>query len=193
MSVSDELQNLESIYYLLGLIVVSAYAWQRFDEPSFRNKDTLPQVLEPLRYLFLGPTYRKARLTYLVVSLVLYSLLVLPGPGIVAALKPLGANDTNFPVQVWALAVIPWTRTSNPISLELIIALTSATAAGFMYGFATFNALHRRSAQIEDKVWVQSSPRCYISIAIAAGFVSWLIIVASTLFWNATRTVSSAI
>lgn len=425
-----DIHNLESIYYVIGFIVVTAYAWQRFDEPSFPNQETLPHVVEPLRYLFLGPTYRRARLTYVFFSLLLYSLLVLPGPGIVKALAPLGATDANFPIQVWALMValflvgvapnsnIQWltmiearlrrfvhsfflvpdgalrtiavlddarytppqwlceavgdpaksrlladlklgaaqpeyrwaratmileslkqrggdanplkrsafapfdkdfedirrayrllepeverlrsagsgtgeedragtdnaqpsrgdaadmgrrreelssaislllkqmyayvnwgirqqassekdvtqvledlgfhlpvigkrrlfdvvfptillvalwsfvwailtlelfSRKSVTLSSILISALCSATAAACMYGFAISSALNRRSAKIEDRVWVQSSPRCFVSISIVAGLVSWLVIVASTIFWSPADTISSMI
>ena len=426
---SSGFENLESFYYLIGLLVMGAYAWQRFDEPSFPNRETLPQVVEPLRYLFLGPTYRRAQLTYLFLSLLLYSLLVLPGPGIVAALRPFGATEANFPVQVWALmvalllvgfvpntniqwltmiearlrhfvhsfflvpdgtlrtiavledtrysppvwlteaiesarsgrlladmrlgpdqpeyrwaratllfeslkqrgneanplkrgafapfekdfegirrtykslevqlerlrsngvgerpppdaaqplyadandlnsrreelaqvigqllrqmyaylnwgirqqassekdvaqiledigfnvpvvrnqrslfdvvlpttllvafwsfgwailivSVIPWTRTHDPISKILVVALTSGTASGCMYGFAIYNALHRRSVKIEDRIWVQWSPRCFVAIALVAGLVSWFIIVASTIFWHAGASMASII
>jgi hypothetical protein len=419
-----DILNFESPYYIIGLVVVLAYAWQRFDEPSFPNQETLPHVVEPLRYLFLGPTYRRARLTYVFFSLLLYSLLVLPGPGIVKALGP----EASFPIQVWALMValflvgmapnsniqwlmmiearlrrfvhsfflVPdgalrtiailddarytppswsfetisdpsksrlladlklgvaqpeyrWARATmileslkqrggeanplkrsafapfekdfenirrgyrllepeverlrgavasatdgerprtdgaqpygyvadiagkreelsgaislllqqmyayinwgirqqagsekdvtqiledlgfhlsaigkrrlfdvvfptillvtlwsfvwailslvafphnHPLSGILISALCSATAAACMYGFAVSSALNRRSARIEDRIWVQSSPRCFISISIVAGLVSWLVIVGSTIFWNPADTISSVI
>ena len=59
-------------FFFLGFWVVVAYAWQRFNEPSFPNQQALPRAVEPLRYLFLRPTYRKARLTYVVGLLLLY-------------------------------------------------------------------------------------------------------------------------
>ena len=92
-----------SIFFFLGLLVVAAYAWQRFNEPSFPNRNTLPRTLEPLRYLFLKPSYRKARLAYVSVSLLLYCVLVWPGPKIVDALGAFGFKD--FPRQAWALTV----------------------------------------------------------------------------------------
>jgi hypothetical protein len=83
--------------------------------------------------------------------------------------------------------------TSDFASAKLVNALTSATAAGLMYGFAIFNALTRRSAKIEEKSWTQSSPRCFISIAVSAGLVSWLVIVSSTILWHVDETTSSMI
>ncbi len=91
------------IFFFFGLLVVAAYAWQRFNEPSFPNREALPHTLDPLRYLFLKPAYRRARLVYVSVSLTLYIMLVLPGPKIVAALGTNGAKD--FPPEAWALAV----------------------------------------------------------------------------------------
>jgi hypothetical protein len=102
---SINFDNLESVYFFIGMIVMVTYSWQRFNEPSFPNQETLPHVVEPLRYIFLGQTYRRAMLIYILLTLFLYSLLVLPGPGIVAALRPFGATEANFPVQVWALMV----------------------------------------------------------------------------------------
>ncbi len=55
---------------------------------------------------------------------------------------------------VWAvliLTTIPWTRTHDPISKILVVALTSATASGCLYGFAIYNALRRRSVKIEER------------------------------------------
>jgi len=92
-----------SIFFFFGLLVVAAYAWQRFNEPSFPNRKALPHTLEPLRYLFLKAAYRKARLVYVGVSLTLYFVLVLPGPKILAALGPTGSRD--FPPEAWALVV----------------------------------------------------------------------------------------
>ncbi len=62
-----------------------------------------------------------------------------------------------------------------------------------MYGFAIYNALHRRSVKIEDRIWVQWSPRCFVAIALVAGLVSWFIIVASTIFWHAGASMASII
>jgi hypothetical protein len=92
-----------SVFFFLGLWVVAAYAWQRFNEPSFPNRSNLPRTLEPLRYLFLKPSYKKARLAYVGVSLLLYCVLVWPGPKIVDALGAFGVKD--FPQQAWALTV----------------------------------------------------------------------------------------
>jgi hypothetical protein len=53
-------------FFCFGVLIVLTYAWQRFNEPSFPNEETLPRTVEPLRYLFLKPAYAKARLLYLV-------------------------------------------------------------------------------------------------------------------------------
>src|SRR5580692_2505351 len=47
-------------FFVLGLLVVAAYAWQRFNEPSFPNQKALPHTLVPLQYLFLKPAYQQA-------------------------------------------------------------------------------------------------------------------------------------
>ena len=91
-----------SVFFILGLLVVAAYAWQRFNEPSSPNREILPRVA-PLRYLFLRRAYRRALLTYVTISLLLYSLLVLPGPSIIPALSTVGVE--NFPAEGWALLV----------------------------------------------------------------------------------------
>jgi hypothetical protein len=75
-----------SIFFLIGLLVVMAYAWQRFNEPSFPRRETLPRTVDPLRYLFLRSTYGKARLAYVVGLIVLYCLFVAPGPTMIEAL-----------------------------------------------------------------------------------------------------------
>ena len=75
-----------SVFFFFGLLVVMAFAWQRFNQPSFPNQRALPHAVDPLRYLFLKPAYQKARLTYLVGLMLLYVILVAPGPKIVPAL-----------------------------------------------------------------------------------------------------------
>src|SRR5438128_1148796 len=87
---------------LVGLMIVAAYAWQRFNEPTFPNRAALPHTVDPLRYLFLRPAYAKARWTYVAASLLLYGLLVWPGPGVLSVLE---IHPKNFPVQAWALLV----------------------------------------------------------------------------------------
>jgi hypothetical protein len=47
---------------VMGLVIVTVYAWERFNEPSFPNRETLPSAVVPLRYLFLRPQYPRARL-----------------------------------------------------------------------------------------------------------------------------------
>ena len=82
-----------SIFFFFGFVVVLAFAWQRFNEPSFPNQETLPRTVEPLRYLFLKPAYQKARFAYVTGLLLLYALLVAPGPKIVPALGEFGFKD----------------------------------------------------------------------------------------------------
>ncbi|HWZ87395.1 MAG TPA: hypothetical protein VNW92_01060, partial [Polyangiaceae bacterium] len=89
-------------FFCFGVLIVLTYAWQRFNEPSFPNEETLPRTVEPLRYLFLKPAYAKARLLYLVGLLVLYALLVLPGPSMVGALGGPGPKEGLSP-QAWPL------------------------------------------------------------------------------------------
>ena len=92
-----------SIFFLIGLLVVMAYAWQRFNEPSFPQRETLPRTVDPLRYLFLRSTYGKARLAYVVGLIVLYVLFVAPGPTMIGALGDVGFKD--FPPKAWALVI----------------------------------------------------------------------------------------
>jgi hypothetical protein len=81
--------------------------------------------------------------------------------------------------------------TAPNVHLSVVLALTSAVAASFMYGYAVFIALNRRSAQIEQKVWRQGSPRCLVPIAIRAGLVTWGVIVLSTVLWQLPATLES--
>ena len=66
------------VFLFLGSWVVVAYAWQRFNEPSFPNQQTLPRTVDPLRYLFLKPAYQKARFMYVAGLLALYAISWLP-------------------------------------------------------------------------------------------------------------------
>jgi hypothetical protein len=91
-------------FFFFGVLVVVTYAWQRFNEPSFPNEETLPRTVEPLRYLFLKPAYGKARLTYLAGLLLLYALLVIPGPSMLGALGAPGPKEGLSP-QAWPLLV----------------------------------------------------------------------------------------
>jgi hypothetical protein len=97
--------NGEVFYIAIGLVIVLAYAWQRFDEPSFPDQETLPHVVEPLRYLFLGPAYKKARRYYAGASVLFYVLLVLLGPTFVVFLNKRGVPTEDLPVQAWAFLV----------------------------------------------------------------------------------------
>ena len=92
-----------SIFFLIGLLVVMAYAWQRFDEPSFPQRENLPNAVDPLRYLFLRSTYGKARWAYVAGLIGLYGLLVAPGPTVIGALGNVGFKD--FPPKAWPLLI----------------------------------------------------------------------------------------
>jgi Antitoxin Xre/MbcA/ParS C-terminal toxin-binding domain len=87
---------------LVGFLIVAAYARQRFNEPTFPKGETLPSAVEPLRYLFLRPAYTRARWTYVVMSLLLYLVLLVPGDDV---LKIFQVKSENFPPQAWALLV----------------------------------------------------------------------------------------
>ena len=50
-----------SVFFFFGLLVVTAFAWKRFNEPSFPNQESLPRAVDPLRYLFFKSAYQKAR------------------------------------------------------------------------------------------------------------------------------------
>ena len=103
MSCRALLEHYWSIFFFFGLVVVLAFAWQRFNEPSFPNQRALPRAVESLRYLFLKPAYQKARFAYVTGLLLLYALLVAPGPKIVPALGESVRKD--FPPEGWALLV----------------------------------------------------------------------------------------
>ena len=99
----EQIANLTGQYWsaLIGCLIVAAFARQRFNEPSFPNRDTLPQTVAPLRYLFLRSAYEKARRTYIIASLLLYALLLLPGREVISIFR----IDASFPPQAWALLV----------------------------------------------------------------------------------------
>jgi hypothetical protein len=103
IAAQNPLDHYWSPFFVLGLLIVAAYVWRRFNEPSFPNQKALPHALVPLRYLFLKPAYQRARFAYLLASLSLYCLLVWPGPSIVPALRIVGIKD--FPAEGWALLV----------------------------------------------------------------------------------------
>ena len=92
-----------SIFFVIGLLVVMADGWERFNEPSFPDRQVLPRTVEPLRYLFLRPTYRRARLVYVAGLIALYVLFVAPGPTMIDTLGDLGFKD--FPPKAWALLI----------------------------------------------------------------------------------------
>jgi hypothetical protein len=94
------MSTIQLIYVSIGALVVLCYSWQRFDEPTFPNEETLPHTVEPIQYLFAGRAYQKARLIYLGGAGLLYFLLILPGPQ-VAQLFP-GAAQANLS-ETWPL------------------------------------------------------------------------------------------
>jgi hypothetical protein len=93
-----------SIFFILGGLVVVAFAWNRFNQPSFPNQDDLPRALVPLRYLFLESAYPRARVVYVAGFLALFVMLVLPGKAINSVLGGSGIG-AKFPTEAWALAV----------------------------------------------------------------------------------------
>jgi hypothetical protein len=97
------MEQFGSIFFLIGLLVVMAYAQQHFNEPSFPQREALPRTVDPLRYLFLRSTYRRARLAYVVGVSALYVLLVAPGPTMIRTLGDMGFKD--FPDKAWALLI----------------------------------------------------------------------------------------
>ena len=96
------MSSLTVSFFCFGVLIVLTYAWQRFNEPSFPNEETLPRTVEPLRYLFLKPAYAKARLFYLLGLLGLYVLLLLPGQSMVGALGGSDPKEGLSP-QAWPL------------------------------------------------------------------------------------------
>ena len=99
----DNIQYVYVAYIAIGLIVVLCYSWQRFDEPTFPNKETLPHAVEPIQYLFTGRAYKRARLIYLCGAVLLYVLLILAGPQLVKLIP--GASQSNVPLEAWPLLV----------------------------------------------------------------------------------------
>ena len=97
------MEQFESFFFLIGLVVVMTYAWQRFNEPSFPQRENLPRTVDPLRYLFMRSAYGKARFAYVAGLMVLYALLVAPGPTMVEALGEVGIKD--FPAKAWPLLI----------------------------------------------------------------------------------------
>ncbi|MCA6110456.1 antitoxin Xre/MbcA/ParS toxin-binding domain-containing protein [Bradyrhizobium cenepequi] len=101
---NEQVFNLIGQYWsaLVGFLIVAAYARQRFNEPTFPNREALPQTVAPLRYLFLPSAYERARRIYVIASLLLYGLLLLPGRQVI---EIFGIDAKKFPPQAWALLV----------------------------------------------------------------------------------------
>lgn len=97
------MEQFQSYFFVIGLVVVMTYAWQRFNEPSFPQRENLPRTVDPLRYLFMRSTYGKARIAYVAGLMALYALLVAPGPTMVETLGQAGIKD--FPPKAWPLLI----------------------------------------------------------------------------------------
>jgi hypothetical protein len=93
-----------SVFFLIGLAVIIAYAYRQFDKPSFPNQATVPRAMEPLRYLFLKSAYGRARVTYILGVVLFYCLLVWPGKQIVPYLPKFNGSQ-ELPPEGWALVV----------------------------------------------------------------------------------------
>jgi energy-coupling factor transporter ATP-binding protein EcfA2 len=87
---------------------------------------------------------------------------------------------------------IGWT-TSTTIYQSIVSALTTAMAAGLVYGAVISIVLKGRSAKIAQKVWREGSWRCLIPIAIKAGLVTFLVIVLATVYWKFSDTWQSVV
>jgi len=103
-SLPDQIASSFTEYWAIvaGSLIVATYAKRRFNEPTFPSCKALPQAVEPLRYLFLKPQYRRARWAYVVLTLMLYVLIVLPGPVII---NIVGIDQKTFPPQAWSLLI----------------------------------------------------------------------------------------
>ena len=142
-------EHFQSIFFVIGLLTVAAFAWRKFNEPSFPERKTLPQAVEPLRYLFLRSGYHKARLTYVLASLLLYSVFVWPGPKVVPYLGLVGAE--KFPAEGWALLVAIVLVGLLPNSnVKLLIMLEETVRRGIHAFFLVPNAVERTIGILED-------------------------------------------
>ena len=142
-------EHFQSIFFVIGLLTVAAFAWRKFNEPSFPERKTLPQAVEPLRYLFLRSGYHKARLTYVLASLLLYSVFVWPGPKVVPYLGLVGAD--KFPAEGWALLVAIVLVGLLPNSnVKLLIMLEETVRRGIHAFFLVPNAVERTIGILED-------------------------------------------
>ena len=142
-------EHFQSIFVVIGLLTVAAFAWQKFNEPSFPDRDTLPQTVVPLRYLFLRSGYYKARLTYVLLSLLLYSVFVWPGPKLVPYLGLVGAD--KFPAEGWALVVAIVLVGLLPNSnVKLFVMLEETIRRGIHAFFLVPDAVERTIGILED-------------------------------------------
>jgi Protein of unknown function (DUF2384) len=145
---AQPLDHYPYIFFLLGLVTVVIYGWQRFNEPSFPNRETLPRTVEPLRYLFLRLAYRRARFAYLAGLLALYVLLVLAGPSILAVIGAVGLKD--FPQETWALLVALFVAGLAPNSNKWVNIIEDQLRRWVHAWFFVPDGIQRTVAVLED-------------------------------------------
>jgi len=142
-------EHFQSIFFIIGLLTVAAFAWRKFNEPSFPDRDTLPQAVEPLRYLFLRSGYHKARVTYVVASLLLYCVFVWPGPKLQPYFGIVGAE--KFPAEGWALVIAIVLVGLLPNSnIKPLVVLEETVRRGIHAYFLVPNAAERTIGILED-------------------------------------------
>ena len=139
-----------SIFFLIGLLVVMAYAWQHFNEPSFPQRENLPRTVDPLRYLFLRLTYGKARLAYVAGLIVLYGLLVAPGPTMIGAMGEGWAKE--FPPKAWSLliALVLTGVAAAPVSVKWLNVLEESLRRWVHTWFLVPDGVERTIGVLED-------------------------------------------
>ena len=136
------------VFLFLGSWVVVAYAWQRFNEPSFPNQQTLPRTVDPLRYLFLKPAYQKARFMYVAGLLALYAILVAPGSSILPAMGASGFQ--GFPPQAWSLLVALFLVGLAPNSAKWLNVIEELLRRWVHAWFLVPDGIERTIALLED-------------------------------------------
>jgi len=96
--------------------------------------------------------------------------------------------DLVFPAFLLVIVLVfLYTLASDPIPQ----ALSSALAAGLMYGGSAWIALHYRGRRIDETTWQPRSPRCLASIAIRAGLMTWGVIVLVTVIFSFPQALNS--
>lgn len=77
--------------------------------------------------------------------------------------------------------LVDFVMRGKDIDETVVAAVSSAAAAGLMYGGVVWLALRGRANQIDQKVWRQGSSKCLVPIAFKAGFMTWGVIIGTTL------------